>query len=121
MRIRHLLITAPACALMVALPAGAYGDEARADRRCGNVTAGEFKVKVTIDRGRVTCRTARKTVRRFYNGDRTKHGGPSNAETWWEVGRWRCGLGAGGMACNRHGTDWDDARDRLFGEVIGSS
>jgi hypothetical protein len=85
-------------------------------RRCGLVRVDGMRFRVTIDRGHVRCRTARRVVRRFFRGDGERHGGPSSAETYWTIGEWRCGSGAGGVGCIRQGKTWDRARDRIVGE-----
>jgi hypothetical protein len=73
-------------------------------KRCGQINArpqGHFAVR---KKGKVTCRGARKLMHLFLNeGQGKKHGGPSSAETYWTLYGWRCGTGAGGGGCTRHG------------------
>ena len=87
-------------------------------KRCKSVQVADTRIRVTIDRGRVTCRTARTVVRRYFRGEGVRHGGPSQAETYYKIGRWRCGPGAGGVGCIRKGTTWTSARDRVLGEAV---
>lgn len=56
---------------------------------------------------RTSCRGARRLVRDFYS-DRGvhRHGGPTNAETYYTLDRfpgWRCGTGASGGGCKKRG------------------
>lgn len=57
-----------------------------------------------IKKGRVSCRGARKLMHLFMNEHQgNKHGGPSNAETYYTLHGWKCGYGAGAGGCYRRG------------------
>jgi hypothetical protein len=89
----------------------------RAARSCGHIHAGGARLKVSIQRGKVKCHTARHVLKRFMNGGGKKHGGGSNATTYWTIGHWRCGYGAGGGACIRHGHNYKTARDFISAQT----
>jgi hypothetical protein len=71
-------------------------------KKCGKIAAdptGHYKVS---KKGKVTCRKGKSVIRQFlveHNG--TAHGGPYGYNTYYTLGRWKCGSGAGGGACKR--------------------
>jgi hypothetical protein len=83
-------------------------------RSCGGFKHGSQRYKIEIARGRVSCREARKVLKAFLNGKGKKHGGGSEATTYWTVYGWRCGYGTG-IACTRGGTR------RKARDVIGAA
>lgn len=88
---------------------------AKSSRTCRSVRARGRRFRVTIVKGSVRCRTARRILRAFFSGKGVKHGGPSNAQTYWTLGRWRCGTGTGGGGCIRGGRDYRVARHYILG------
>jgi hypothetical protein len=105
------MIKRACCALLVmgAIFASPVPAEAQHDaivvaaRSCGHVRAQGSRFHVTVERGRVGCRTARKVLRAFFSGEGHMHGpknGPS-ARQYWTLYGWGCGYGTGGGACTR--------------------
>jgi hypothetical protein len=119
---RHLTLTLVALTLAtvafsdVSLAATQPAAQTSAARRCSTLHSKGLRVRITIDHGRVSCATARSIIRRYYRGEGKKHGGPSNAETYYTIGKWRCGPGAGGVGCN-NGKRYDTAESLIFGET----
>lgn len=54
-----------------------------------------------IDRGRVSCGTARHVLRGLFDGRARRHGGPANYQTYYTLYGWRCSFGAGAAFCSR--------------------
>jgi hypothetical protein len=112
--IAAVLITLPAATALASDPPV----HSAKHRSCGHFRAGKgYKIRfhVTIERGHVRCRTARRVLRKFMNGGGRMHGprdGPAYRQ-YWTIGRWRCGHGAGGGACVRHGKNYRTARDYI--------
>ena len=105
-------------ALATAAPTG-HADGAtvaHAARACDGFRLHGLRFHVTVERGPVSCRTARRVLRRFLAGGGVKHGGPSSAETYWTLGRWKCGTGAGGGGCIRGGRTFRTARDWVIAQ-----
>lgn len=105
---------ASAMAVPTGHPDGATAS--RAARACGSFRLQGLRFHVTVQRGPVRCRTARRVLRRFLAGGGVKHGGPSSAQTYWTLGRWKCGTGAGGGGCIRGGRTFRTARDRIIAQ-----
>jgi hypothetical protein len=93
-------------------------EPASASRSCKSVKARSHRFSVTIEHGSVSCGTARKVIRLFLSGKGHKHGGPSQAETYWTVRGWRCGTGTGGGGCIRGGTSYLNARHYIIAQQI---
>ena len=79
-RPRHLLAPLAVAGTLLALPAGAH-----ADRWCGNVPSGGTAIAIVVERGQVTCSTARKVLRAY---DRSKRPCSGSAcmrrhHGWW--------------------------------------
>jgi hypothetical protein len=110
------------CYLVLGLPSAKstrIGAAARS-RACRSFQLRGTRYSVTIKKGRVTCRTARRVLRAFMSGKGTLHGppnGPAYKQTWTLDG-WTCGHGAGGGGCIRHGTDYKNARDFIVAEFM---
>jgi hypothetical protein len=82
-------------------------------RAGGSFRAEGATFSATVLRGQVTCKTARHFLSDFFHGKGTLHGppnGPAYKQTW-AVDSWKCGYGAGGGACIRHGATYKNARD----------
>ncbi|HEY1358734.1 MAG TPA: hypothetical protein VGF21_10550 [Thermoleophilaceae bacterium] len=75
---------------------------ASAWKSCGKIKAppsGHFKVK---RKGKVSCKKARKLMKQFLVQHKgKKHGGPAQYQTYYTLGHWKCGSGAGGGGCKR--------------------
>jgi hypothetical protein len=88
---------------------------AAANRTCGTVVIGGVqRERVTILRGQVSCAQARAAIISFGSGHGIEHGGrnaPFSRKTWTIPGGWSCGVGAGGGACIRGGSNYRNARD----------
>lgn len=100
------------------LALGFVASSADAARSCGTVRAGDYRYKITIERGVVSCPKARGVLRAFLRGKGTLHGpvnGPA-AKQSWKLRRWWCGHGAGGGACRRGGSDYANARDFILAQ-----
>lgn len=98
-----------------ATPAGTTAS--RMIRRCGHFRISGYRFNVRIERGRVSCARARRVLHKLYRGKGHHHSGPTSAESYTTIGKWRCGTGAGGGACIRHGRTYKDARDYIVAEV----
>ena len=101
-----------------ALGAASYAMPARA-RSCPSFTLSGYVFAVKIEKGGVTCSTARKVLRAFLSGRGKLHGppnGPAYKQTWTLYG-WSCGHGAGGGGCIRHGSNYKNARDYILAEI----
>jgi hypothetical protein len=112
-----VLALAGAVSVMPGVAAGGQPRLAAAarSRSCRSVIAQGTRFQVTISRGRVSCRTARRVLRAFMSGKGKLHGpanGPAYLQSWSLYG-WRCGHGTGGGACIRHGTNYKNARDYI--------
>lgn len=71
---------------------------------CGGFRFHHGWYHVTVYRGHVRCRTARRVMRAFLSGHGRMHGpkeGPAYKQYWTRDG-WKCGHGAGGGGCQRH-------------------
>jgi hypothetical protein len=108
-----LVSVALVSAMGIVTAASSASPRARSARSCRSIRAGGFALGVKIVRGRVNCAEARKVLGAFLNGKGTRHGGGSSATTYWTLYGWRCGHGAGGGACIRHGSDYRTARDYI--------
>jgi hypothetical protein len=117
MRMWNISVAGTAAALLLLVPVAAPAGNApapvtaAAKRSCKSVTARGRRFRVVINRGAVSCRLARNVLRDFMSGKGIKHGGPSSAETYWTLRGWKCGTGAGGGGCIRHGPTYRTARD----------
>lgn len=109
-----LLVLALSLCCATAPSAGAA--PVRAARSCGHVHAGGARLKVRINRGKVSCHTARRVLRIFMSGGGKQHGSGGSA-TYWQLGHWRCAGGAGGGGCIRHGHSYNTARDRISATI----
>ena len=89
------LVTAALIAA-AALPSAADA----ASKRCGSVGSGYDRLHVQVVSGSVSCRTARRVMRRAL------HNGGAH------IGKWRCDGGAGGVGCLRR-----SPRARILGTV----
>jgi hypothetical protein len=102
---------------IVAAPVGASGSVGSA-RSCQPFRLDGVRYHVTIEKGRVTCHTARMVLRAFLSGQGKLHGpthGPAYKQYWTLYG-WRCGHGAGGGGCIRRGKSYTTARDYILAE-----
>jgi hypothetical protein len=70
-------------------------------RGCGAVGKGSSRVAVYVTHGKVSCATARRVMRALLRGDGVYHQGSSRADSYTQLGRWRCGSGTGGGGCVR--------------------
>jgi hypothetical protein len=91
------------CIAATSIAAHASGTSAAsAWKKCGRIKAdpkGHFKVS---RKGSVSCRKARSVIRQFLDEHKgKKHGGPYGYNTYWTLGHWKCGTGAGGGGCTR--------------------
>ncbi|MFL5865705.1 MAG: hypothetical protein ACJ766_01240 [Thermoleophilaceae bacterium] len=91
------------CAAATSLSAHASGTSAAsAWKRCGKIHAaphGHFRVS---KKGHVSCRKAKSLMNQFLNKHKgKKHGGPAGYQTYYTLGHWKCGTGAGGGDCKR--------------------
>lgn len=80
---------------------------------CPSFKLDRAKYQVTVLKGHVRCRTARRVLRDFLNGGGTMHGPPSGpaADQYWTLpGGWKCGHGAGGGGCIRGGRNYKVAK-----------
>jgi len=71
------------------------------------------RFQVTVLKGNVSCRTARRVLRDFLSGKGRLHGppgGPLSEDSWTLDGGWSCGHGAGGGACIHGGPNYKVAR-----------
>ncbi len=99
-------------------PSALAGGVARtAGSGCGEIRAAHAFFAVT-SRGSVSCRTARRVLRKFMGGGGVRHGGPYAYEEWWSVGAWRCGHGAGGGSCFQGGSSYENARASIIAEWV---
>jgi hypothetical protein len=104
--------------LLCCVPVSSAGASTlHASRSCGHVYASGERFRVSIKRGRVTCHTARKVLRRFLSGHGKQHGDGTTANTYWQLGHWRCAHGAGGGGCIRHGHNYKSARDFISAQI----
>jgi hypothetical protein len=101
-------------AAALGLPLPQRASAATASRACGSVRARGLTFHVTIGKGIVTCTEARHVLYLFMTGHGVRNGGPASYQTYWTLGAWRCGTGAGGGACIRHGTNYTTARDYIL-------
>jgi hypothetical protein len=89
-----------------------------ATHSCASVAGAGHTWAVTVDRGFVSCRAARKVLRAFIHGKGSFHGpknGPAHKQYWALYG-WRCGRGNGAVDCIRHGHSFGTARDYIYAE-----
>ncbi len=91
--------TASACAVWI-LVVSAAGSSAAAGRSCDDILSAHAFFSVTIERGSVSCASARRVLTILMGGGGVKHGGPYAYQQWSSVGDWRCGFGAGGAVCS---------------------
>src|SRR3954468_14237820 len=66
-----------------------------ASRSCGSFRLHGLTYDVTIERGHVPCRAARKVLRAFMNGKGRQHGSGPEADKTWPLSGWTCGHGTG--------------------------
>jgi hypothetical protein len=117
MRGRTLWIVV-AAVLAVAAPVASADEGVKAAGSCASVQGAGHRWTVTIDRGRVSCPTARKVLRAFTRGKGRRHGprnGPAS-KVYWTLYGWRCQRGFGAVDCTRHGKGFADARDYIYAE-----
>lgn len=124
--LRRLTIGALVVSGLLALVASS----AAARRSCGTFRASGATLAVTVQRGGVTCSTARHVLSDFFHGRGEMHGPPNGPayKQWWSVDGWACGYGAGGGGCSRSGSliqafavgRVQDAAARSCGGVSGS-
>lgn len=122
LRLRTAVIAAFAAALVAAcvLPAAQADRRApasHAGRSCGTGHAKGVRLAVRVERGHVRCRTARTILRRMFSGGGKFHPGPSNAQSYTQIGKWRCGVSTGIGSCIRHGKRFDTARDWITADA----
>lgn len=88
---------------------------------CGTIALTQVEsrpLKVTVVKGRVSCAEARSVLQALYVGDRGRprceHGGEvcDRAETYYLIGGWQCGTGAGGGGCSKG----PEKQDQIGGE-----
>jgi hypothetical protein len=92
------------------------GIQVVAARSCGSFTLRRYRYRVSIEKGHVRCRRARSVLRNFLAGKGERHEGRDQAHTYVIIGRWRCGYGAGGGGCIRHGRTYRTARDYILAQ-----
>lgn len=94
--------------LALSAPIGAAG----ALRNCGTVGGGQFPLHVEVVRGSTSCHSARRLMRGFLlQGKGREHDTESIVTAYTTLWGWKCGRGAGGGTCIRHGRSVDTARD----------
>lgn len=100
------LAAAATAALLLVLPAAAQA----APQRCGSFDkrAGDgetLRLTVFRDKPYVSCKSAKRIARYFWGGRGVKkHGGPTVADTYYTLRRYRsyrCFEGSGGGSCER--------------------
>jgi len=115
------LAAAVAAMIVLAPTASASPTVHEATRSCADIRAAGSTFTVTIDKGNVSCSTARKVLRAVLSGKGTEHGptdGPQ-ADQSWTVDGWSCGHGAGGGACIYGGANYRVARDPIVAQATG--
>lgn len=85
----------------IGIAGGASASADAATPSCTAITNSHAFYTVTVNNGRVSCRTARYVLSHVLVGDGVKHGGPYAYEEWRTFDGWRCGFGAGGASCVR--------------------
>ena len=106
-----------ACCLAFGVPVTQTAGAAES-RACGSFRVAGSVFDVTIEKGRVSCDTARSVLRGFLSGKAKLHGppgGPAYLQTWTLDG-WSCGHGTGGGGCIRGGTSYTNAPDYILAE-----
>lgn len=91
---------------------------AESSRHCRPLKERRIGYRVTIERGPVTCRRARRVLGVFLSGGGKQHGNGSTATTYWTLLGWTCARGAGGGGCFRGGSSYRNARDLIGAEEI---
>jgi hypothetical protein len=88
-------------------------------RSCGSIRADGTSLTVTIEKGSVSCKTARTVLEAFFAGKGKFHGPPNGpaADQTWTLDGWSCGRGAGGGGCIRNGTNYRNAHKYIVAEV----
>ena len=100
-RLALVVVLLVSCVAATSIAAHASGaSAASAWKKCGKIHAkphGHFKVS---KKGHVSCKKARKLMNDFLNKHKgKKHGGPAQYQTYYTLGHWKCGTGAGGGGC----------------------
>ena len=104
--------------LVAASPAPApHASTLERARNCGTTTTEDVRLKVRVERGHVRCKTARHILRQLFSGGGDFRPGPSNAESYTQVGKWRCGVSTGIGSCIRFGKRFETARDWITGDA----
>lgn len=96
-RVALVAIAGTAALAVSGTPAGA-----QVGPPCASIALGPRLSALVSSTAPPGCPTASSIVRDFFAGRTTRHGGPSNAETYYTLNRfpgWRCGTGAGGGGC----------------------
>jgi hypothetical protein len=104
-----------AAVLLTALAVSVPAASAR-ERGCGTILSGRARMTVTIEKGKVRCATARHVLRVYFLGGGKHHNGPTSAQSWVQIGRWRCASGTGGAGCIRGAKTFRHARDYIIGQ-----
>src|SRR4051794_3397724 len=100
--------------LVMLAVAALWPSSALASKRCGTVSHGKRAITVTVKRGHVTCREARRVAARLVSGKARYHQGASSADSWYELGHgWRGGLSTGYWGATKRHT-----RSYVLGKVI---
>jgi hypothetical protein len=88
--------------------------------RCPSFKLSGSRFRVTVLKGNVRCRRARRVLRDFLGGKGTLHGppgGPSVEQSWTLDGGWKCGHGAGGGACTYGGRNYKVAKKFIEADI----
>jgi hypothetical protein len=102
-----VVATAAVTAVMLVAP----GMSVATSRSCRGFDLYGSHYNVTIHKGTVRCKQARNTLRSFLSGNGVEHGSGAEANKYWTLPHgWKCGHGAGGGACIRHGHSYQDAK-----------
>jgi len=85
-----------AASIFVLMSLAAVAPAAEGAKKCGKVKGSDGwsgqVVTVRVQRGRVSCRVARRVARRFFSDAARFHQGPDFARSYWTVrGGWRGG------------------------------
>jgi hypothetical protein len=115
------LAAAVAVMIVLAPAASASPTVHEATRSCADIRSEASTFTVTIEKGNVSCSTARKVLEAFMSGKGTEHGPPDGpqADQTWTVDGWSCGHGAGGGACIHGGANYRVARDQIVAQATG--
>jgi hypothetical protein len=112
---------ATAAAMIVLAPTASASPAVDVTRSCVDAHAEGSTFTVTIEKGNVSCSTARMVLRALMSGKGKEHGPPDGpqADQTWTVDGWSCGHGAGGGACIYGGANYRVALDQIVAQATG--